>query len=99
MFRHFLLHAARRWGRCSLRSRPLCCEIGGANIDNSPLSLVRPVLSRLVFVSTSHGAWDVDALGGVHATHSANNLGTALLVGGRGKLRTLLAWYEMRAFT
>jgi hypothetical protein len=33
--RQFLLHTARRWGWCSLRSRNLF-EIGGANIENPP---------------------------------------------------------------
>ncbi len=33
--------------------------------------------------STSHAAWDVDAVRGVHAVHSVNNLGTALDAGSR----------------
>jgi pimeloyl-ACP methyl ester carboxylesterase len=30
-------------------------------------------------VSTSHAAWDVDAVHGVHAAYSVNNVGTALV--------------------
>lgn len=33
--------------------------------------------SRLDHLSTSHAAWNVDAVHGVHAEYSSNNLGTA----------------------